>query len=566
LPGARFNIAASCFLAPADGIAVVSGGEEGGLSSLTYAELEALSARVADGLTRAGLKPGDAAAIALPLSARAVAIYLGLVLAGCVVVSIADSLAADEIAVRLRIAEAKAVFTQDVIRRAGKELPLYERVVAAGALRAIVLPAGASPAVSLRAGDVAWDDFLGSRERFEPVLRDPHDVTNVLFSSGTTGEPKAIGWDHTSPIKPAVDARWHQDVQPHDRLVWPTNLGWVMGPWLIYSSLLNRAAMAIFEGAPTGRPFGEFLAAARATIVGVIPSLVKTWRSTACMEGLDWSAIRHFSSTGECSNPDDMLYLMALAGYKPVIEYCGGTELAGGYIGATLLQPNVPSTFTTPSPGVDFVILNESGRPAETGEVFLVPPSIGMTTRLLNRDHDAVYFADAPLDETGQPLRRHGDCLERLPAGYFRAHGRVDDTMNLGGIKVSSAEIERVLNAVPGVVETAAIAVPPPGGGPSLLWVFAVPAPPPEAAHESAANDPRDALLSAMRSRLREHLNPLFKIERLELVAAMPRTPTNKIMRRRLRDEALAAQRKAEHPASTTERPASTTERPASAG
>ena len=83
----------------------------------------------------------------------------------------------------------------------------------------------------------------------------------------------------------------------------------MMGPWLIYASLVNRATMALYGGAPTGRDFGQFVADAEVTMLGVIPSLVKTWRATDCMRALDWSRIRRFSSTGECSNPDDMLYL-----------------------------------------------------------------------------------------------------------------------------------------------------------------------------------------------------------------------------------------------------------------
>ncbi|HMF12421.1 MAG TPA: AMP-binding protein [Gemmataceae bacterium] len=530
--GGELNIVESCFTSPADQFAVLHQLEGGSLSCLTRGELRALVNRVSNGLVRAGLQPGDAIAIDMPMNAAAVAIYLGIVQAGCVVVSIADSLAPEEVAVRLKLADTKAIFTQDVLRRGGKELPLYEKVLAAELPRAIVLPAGESLAARLRDGDLEWDAFLSPDDRFTPLPRDPDGLTNILFSSGTTGEPKAIPWTQTTPIKCVADAWFHHDVQPGERIAWPTNLGWMMGPWLIYASLINRAAMAIYDGAPTGRPFGQFICDSEVSLLGVIPSLVKTWRTAACMEGLDWSRIRRFSSTGECSNPDDMLYLMHLAGYKPIIEYCGGTEVGGGYVAATMVQPNAPSTFTTPCMGIDFVILDEAGQPAHQGETFLVPPSIGLSARLLKRDHDAVYYADTPKGPRGEGLRRHGDYIERLPGGYFRAHGRADDTMNLGGIKVSSAEIERVLNAVLGVVETAAVAVPPPGGGPSLLWIFAVP---------QEANADHAALLAAFRQALREHLNPLFKIDNLMLVEALPRTASNKVVRRLLRDRAVKA-------------------------
>ncbi len=386
----------------------------------------------------------------------------------------------------------------------------------------------------LRHGDVKWASFLSDNRQFEPYIAEPHEPTNILFSSGTTGEPKAIPWTHLTPIKCAVDGYLHQDVHADDRLAWPTNLGWMMGPWLIYASLVNRATMALYGGAPTGRDFGEFVHDAQVTMLGVIPSLVKTWRATDCMRGLDWSRVRRFSSTGECSNADDMLYLMSLAGYRPVIEYCGGTELGGGYIGSTMAQPNVPAAFSTASFGVGLVMQRDDDTAIEAGEIFLVPPAIGMSTELLHHDHQAVYFDGTPLGPGGETLRRHGDAMERLSGGYYRAQGRVDDTMNLGGIKVSSVEIERVVNGVSGIRESAAIAVSPAGGGPSTLWIFAVLR---EECQASAAE-----LRGQSQAAIRQHLNPLFEIQEFVPIDALPRTASHKIMRRLLRDDATRRQ------------------------
>jgi acetyl-CoA synthetase len=355
---------------------------------------------------------------------------------------------------------------------------------------------------------------------------------NILFSSGTTGEPKAIPWTQTTPLKCAADAHFHVNIQPGDVLVWPTNLGWMMGPWVIFGSLMNRAAMGLYYGAPTGREFGQFVQAAGTTALGVVPSLVRNWRNTGCMKGLDWSAIKVFSSTGECSSADDMRWLMQTAGGRPVIEYCGGTEIGGAYISSTLAKPNVAGTFNTPTLGLDVVILDEEGRPADIGELFVVPPSIGLSNSLLNKDHYEIYFAGAPRGPHGEILRRHGDQMERLPGGYWRAHGRADDTMNLGGIKVSSAEIEQTLRALPGIVETAAIAVSP-GGGPSQLVIYAV--------CSVAQSLDKKELLAAMQSAIKRDLNPLFKIHDLVLVETLPRTASNKIMRRELRARYAAA-------------------------
>ena len=539
---AKLNIVESCFNAPDDAIAIVTQQENNeNLSTLTYAELECLTNRVANGLVDIGMEPGDAVAIDMPMNAESVAIYLGIVKAGCVVVGIADSFAPEEIATRLRIGKAKAVFTQDYINRAGKRLPLYEKVIAANAPKAIVFASEGreSSAQTQREDDITWQDFLSDTERFAAVPCYPDASTNILFSSGTTGEPKAIPWTHTTPIKAAADAYLHHDIHPGDVLAWHTNLGWMMGPWLIYASLINKATIALYDGgSPTGRDFGVFVQNAKVSMLGVVPTLVRTWKNTDCMHGLNWHAIRAFSSTGECSNPEEMLYLMALAGYKPVIEYCGGTEIGGGYITGTRLQPAAPSTFTTPALGVDFLLFDEDGTPTENGEVFIIPPSLGLSTSLLNADHNEVYFAGTPQSN----LRRHGDAIERLGNGFgtepwlagakYRVLGRVDDTMNLGGIKVSAAEIEEVLNIVSGIQETAAVAISPKDGGPSQLVIYAV-------LTASEAAPAKQELHATLQAALSEHLNPLFRIHDVVIVDALPRTASNKVMRRLLRQQAV---------------------------
>jgi acetyl-CoA synthetase len=191
------------------------------------------------------------------------------------------------------------------------------------------------------------------------------------------------------------------------------------------------------------------------------------------------------------------------------------------------VQPAAPSTFSTPALGSELVILDEDAKPSDEGEVFLVPPSMGLSRQLLNGDHHAVYYADVPRTDDGRLLRRHGDRMQRYANGYFRAHGRADDSMNLGGIKVSSLQIEEVVGSVDGIRETAAIAVPPKEGGPDRLVVYAVSA-------EGSERSPRE-LLTAMQHALRTQLNPLFKLHEVVVTPSLPRTASNKIMRRELR-------------------------------
>ncbi len=533
LVGARLNITDSCFLAPDDQVAIVHARKGDPPHHQTYGELRVLSNRVANGLTAAGFKRGDALAIDMPMTAETVALYLGIIKAGMVVVSIADSMAPDEIATRLNLAGAKGVFTQDVIVRGQKTLPMYEKIRAAGAPTAIVLSAEKEKPlqVSLRERDLPWEDFLSELETFEAVQLKPLAHTNILFSSGTTGTPKAIPWNQTTPIKAAADGYLHLNIQPGHVVAWPTNLGWMMGPWLIYASLINRATIALYYDAPTDEDFCRFVQQSKINVLGLVPSIVKAWRANDAMLGIDWSHLQCFGSTGECSNPDDYLYLMIYSGLKPMIEYCGGTEIGGGYLTGTMVQPASPATFSTPALGSAFTILDEHGTPTENGEVFLVPPAMGLSQELLNRDHHEAYYSDAPLDSQGRILRRHGDQIEALPGGYFRAHGRVDDTMNLGGIKVSSIEIERLLDGLEGIRRTAAIAVPPPGGGPGRLVICAVA----EKAEAIQTEEQKAVLKKAMQDIIKTKLNPLFKIQDVSWMDALPVTASNKVMRRSLR-------------------------------
>jgi len=527
LKDAKLNIAKSCFNAPPESRAILYSDQDGEIKSMSYGQLDKLSNKVANGLIELGLKKGDRVAINMPMSKESVGIYLGIIKCGMSVVSIADSFAPKEIKTRLRVAQAKAIFTQDIILRANKILPLYEKVKDSDSPKAIILAAKNKINVKLRSVDLSWSDFLSSKDHYDAVSCDPEDATNILFSSGTTGEPKAIPWTHLTPIKCATDAHLHHDIHPGEVICWPSNLGWMMGPWLIFASLINRGTMALYHDVPINKNFGTFVQNTEVNILGLVPSMVKAWRLSKCMEGLNWTTIKAFSSTGETSNAEDYSYLMSLAKNRPVIEYCGGTEIGGGFLTQTLLQPAIPGTFSTPALGLDFVILDDQGKTSNSGELFLMPPSIGLSSSLLSENHDKVYYKNVPKGPKGEILRRHGDQMQRLKDGYYRALGRADDTMNLSGIKVGCAEIESVLIDIEDVIETAAIAIQSKEGGPSQLVIYCV--------MDNSHKQPNE-LKNLMQEAIKLKLNPLLKIEDVVVIDRLPRTASNKVMRRKLRD------------------------------
>jgi acyl-coenzyme A synthetase/AMP-(fatty) acid ligase len=590
-------------------------------------------------------------AVCLPLTPESVAVYLAIIKAGHTVVSIADSFAPDEIAIRCEIANVTAIFTQDVILRPNKAVPLYTRVVDAveslssssrkkkkkqpeeeeedekehkeeddhyddddvnvpvkqhdgtattgnddksrRTIPIIVLPAllgsqqqqhhDTTPLLQVsldrrRPCDVSWADFLASGGdstdeeedvHFTSVVCDSMAPCNILFSSGTTGEPKAIVWTHATLIKSAVDGYYHQNLNEHDVICWPTSLGWMMGSWLI-AQRINRVTIALpCVTLPHDWPsFTNFLHDAGVTMLGVIPSLVSVWyaqyneASSAAEEKKTFrlpDSITRYSSTGEASDPLVYHWLMSRKrGYAPIIEYCGGTEIGGSFLSSVLCLPNVASHFNTPVMGCELALLHPETHQVldlnndnddidideVRGELVLVPPTVGYSTVLLNRDHDECYFDGMPEYRNGQRLRRHGDAFcqtitlgddDATTTTLYRALGRCDDTMNLGGIKVSSVELERVCNdAMSEICDCAAIAI----GHPSKLVVYAVVV----VNTNSSATTRREVVLKTLQQSIKERLNPLFHLRDVVLVDSLPRTASNKVMRRLLRDEYMKQQ------------------------
>lgn len=538
LPDSKFNIAASCFQANPQDIAIIQQSETSNIETFTYGQLKRSVNGYARILKISGFNAGDILGFIMPMNFHAVALYLSILQIGASACLIAESFAADEIATRLEVSQAKAVFTSLNFVRNGKILDLYDKVKQACPHLSIYLTSESTISELSKIRDI--DQWLPSPFECEP-LTDFHpcsaqDFISILFSSGTTKAPKAIPWHHSTPIKAASDAFYHLDVHPREIVSWPTSMGWMMGPFLIFATLINKACLALFNGSPLSENFAKFIETAKVTHLGIVPSLIQAWREQDILKKVKWQQIRLFASTGECSNAQDMQWLSAKAGLKPIIEYCGGTEIGGAYITSTILHDFIPTCFSTPTLGLDFVLLNEAGEISSEGEVALIPPSIGLSSVLLNQDHSLVYYQGMPHPKylhqhPHDPhfpllLRRHGDALVRHANGYYQVLGRTDDSMNLGGIKVSSAEIERSLQGSELYSETAAIAINPQEGGPSELIVFYV----------AKTSNNETMILKEMQQKIRENLNPLFKISKIIAIEQLPRTASNKIMRRVLRN------------------------------
>lgn len=539
LPGAAFNIVESCFLADPNQIAIYFQSEnDTSIRTCTFQQLVTDVRSYAAGFVAEGVAPKDRIILYLPFSIEAITTYLALIYMGAEPVLVADSFSSSELKKRIDIIHAKAVITTDSYVYADKTIQVLAKVLEANPVKIILHTQEQKNALSIRnnTSDILLSSLaISPSPDFSPYYHSSTDVISILFSSGTTKEPKALPWLATTPIKCAADGLLLQDIHEGDIVTWTSGMGWMMAPWLIFASLLNKASIAVFNGAYSKKEFLDFTVNTKVTVLGTIPSVVKSWRAQHVEQIKNWY-VRIFSSTGEPSDTEDYLFLMYLNQFKaPIIEYCGGTEIGGAYISSTVELPNALSYFNTPAPGSAFILVNSTNeiiKTEDTGEVFLVPPAIGLSQHILNKNHAEEYYSNLPYFPDYPLLRKHGDGYTTKLYNnilYYKSVGRTDDAMNLGGIKISAVEIESTINKHNAVVECAAVAYQEQNGGPEKLAVFVQP---------KNAQDVH-LLQKELQKIIQTELNPLFKISMLLFKDTFPRTASNKLMRKELRKELM---------------------------
>ncbi len=557
-PGSTLNITDSLFKADPNAVAIVyqkEGTEE--LREVTYGELDALSNKVANGLVNQGYKPGDHIALDMPFNVEAT--YIGIMKAGCTVVCLADSFKAQDLDLRLKQIPSgvKAIFTQDVTG-GQKKFPLYDTVVSASEAPPAIVVFGEGAGELKRAGDKSWDDFLaGTSDKFEAVALNPEHNINIIYSSSTsTGKekdgddpkpPKAIAWKANTAIKSAIDAHLHHNMQLGKVLNWQTNMGWMMGAFDVFGTLMNKGTLAMYDGNPVTTEYGKFVEKAKVNILGTVPKVAEGWEQTKCIEGCDWSSIEMFSSTGSPSTPKNYFYLMSLVpGFAPVVEYMGGTEIGGGYITGSLHHQASPSMFTTPTLGTELAFPQDKGNDEfARDEMSIVMrtggdacPPMGLSTELLNFNNEEKYFTrNAEMD--GHPLREHGDVIVRR-GNFLQSNGRADDGININGIKTSSTELEGFIKdaamtgKIKGLENVVVVGVRPPEGGDDIIVAF------PVMAEGSALKG--DALRNALREAIKDRNPQLAKMDAIQPVEIIPITASNKIKRAWMKDNWLEEQ------------------------
>ena len=547
-------------------------------TNFTYAELHEEVELCAAGLREHDLKKGDAIVIHLPMIPETIIALLAINRIGAIAVPVFSGYGVDAIASRINAVQAKAIFTCFGFYRRGKIFRAFdiaeEAIAKCPSIEKIFIvqqEGQLQDETVYDRHDNLWDydavlengETFGKNAVSEPTKAE--DPLIILYTSGTTGKPKGIAHTHSSfPIKAAQDMAFGTDVGRGTRISWITDLGWMMGPWLIYGALINGATICIYDGAPDfPKPdrMWEFAAKHRVEILGISPTLIRSLATHGdeLPKKHDLSSLRAFASTGEPWNPAPWWWLFEKVGDSklPIINYSGGTEISGGILMNNPLLPIKPCGFSAPCPGMDADILNDKGESVganEVGELTIKKPWIGMARGFWQEPERYLETYWSRFEN----IWVHGDWAMKDADGHYFILGRSDDTLKVAGKRVGPAEVESLLVAHPNVAEAAVIGIPDEIKGTAMVAFVVLRnadgSPAMSAKREQNAETPREVLsangeaggspaFQSLESELKQLIakdmgKPLAP-SRILFIAALPKTRNGKVMRRVIRSAYL---------------------------
>ncbi len=537
--GARLNIADACvhrwaLERPGDEAAVWVP-EEGDRRSLTWAELSHDVRRLAEALRRLGVGAGDAVGIFLPMAPEAAIASHACAHIGAVQVPIFSGFAGPAVSSRLVDAQAKVVVTADASYRRGRLVPMKEALddalVDAPSVEHVIVWRRAGVDCPMTSGrDVWWDEIVADEPGALAATQVESEAPYLIaYTSGTTGRPKgALHVQGGFLLSIVRETAYQADLRPGDRVLFSTDMGWIMGPWTVVGAVACGATIVFMEGAPDSPPdrVWTIVETERVTMLGVSPTLVRALIPHG-EPGTDLTSLRSVVTTGEPWNrgPYDWLDEHVCGGGRiPIVNCSGGTEVGACFLSVTMLEPTKPVSVGFPALGEDMDVFDDQGQSVrgEVGELVCRRAWPGMTRGIWGDPERFLetYWRRFP------GVWTHGDWASIDDDGYWFLHGRSDDTLNIAGKRIGPAELESAAVDHPAVAEAAAIGVPHEVKG-EVAWLYCVLAPGAEATEADVT------------AAVSHGLGRAFAPDRVIFVSALPKTRSAKIVRRAVRARAL---------------------------
>ena len=539
--GARLNYAEHIFRGKLeDEVALSYASELRPLTELRWGELREQVGAVREGLRALGVAPGDRVVAYLPNGPEALIAFLATASLGAIWSSCSPDFGPGSIVDRFAQIEPKVMFTVDGYRYGGKDFDRLEVVADVAAQirsleRIVVVPyLSASPELSDLADHpkvaepMTWGQLAelggGAELTFERVPFD-HPLW-VLYSSGTTGLPKAIVHGHGGILMEQLKKGFlHLDAQTGDRFFWFSTTGWMMWNFLV-GVLLTPASIILYDGNPGYPDMGVLWDLAERT--GMTCFGTSAAYIAACMkdgvepgDGRDLSRLRSVGSTGSPLSPEGFDWVYEHVGEDTwLFSTSGGTDVCTAFVGGVPILPVYKGELQGRALGAKVEAFDEDGKSVidRVGELVITEPMPSMPVFFWGDDDGSRYRSS--YFEMYPGIWRHGDWIEITSRGTAIIYGRSDSTINRGGVRMGTSEIYRAVADVPEVVDSLVVDVPRPGTD-GWMPLFVV-------LQEGAKLD--DDLESEIKRRIREQCSPRHVPNEIFQIAEVPRTLSGKVL------------------------------------
>jgi acetyl-CoA synthetase len=540
----RFNAAQACLgrwladPATAEVTALIHEDEAGEVRRCSYRDLAIEVAELADGLRARGIGHGDVIGLYMPMVPEAIAALYAIAAVGAVSMPLFSGFAAAAVTKRLQDGKAKLVFTADGTLRRGR--PTLMKPVCDEALadcptvkHLVVLPRLGAEVDWTDGRDVSWNDFKTGDGDLRIADTEAEDTLLIGYTSGTTGRPKGAVHAHAGfVVKVASEIAYEFDLKAREVFTWITDMGWILGPLSTFGVHAVGGTLLLYEGAPDqpdAQRIWRLVERHGIAVLGVSPTLIRALKAAAPPPGEDIAldSLRIFGASGEPWDPEAYNWLADAVGHgqRPIINFSGGTEVAGAFLSPFPVEPLRSCSLGGPSLGMDVDVFDAEGQSlrGSVGELVCRQPWPGMTRGVYGdrqRYLDS-YWSMYP------GVWRHGDWARIDDDGQWFVLGRSDEALNVAGKRVGPAEVESELLSHHAVAEAATIGVPDGTKG-EVIWCFWTPVDP-------GGEDVSQELSALVAARLGRP----FKPSRVLQVSDLPRTRSQKILRRAVRAVAI---------------------------